>query len=61
MTFLADLQKLVECQSPTEDLAACQKVMEVAKKIAEDNLPHEAEIVIESGRPVFGGVLRILK
>jgi glutamate carboxypeptidase len=53
MTFLADLQKLVECQSPTEDLAACQKVMEIAKKIAEDNLPGESEIIIESGRPVF--------
>lgn len=53
MTFLADLQKLVECQSPTEDLPACQKVMEVAKSIAADNLPHDAEIIIESGRPVF--------
>ena len=53
MTFLADLQKLVECQSPTEDLPACQKVMEVAKSIAADNLSHDAEIIIESGRPVF--------
>ena len=52
-TFLADLEKLVTCQSPTGDLAACQRVMEVAIAIAADNLAHPANIILEEDRPVF--------
>jgi glutamate carboxypeptidase len=53
MTFLADLQELVECQSPSEDLAACSKVVELAVQIAARNLPSAARITQEGGRPVF--------
>lgn len=53
MTFLADLQELVECQSPSEDLAACSNVVELAVQIAARNLPSAARITQEGGRPVF--------
>jgi glutamate carboxypeptidase len=51
--FLAELQELVECQSPTEDLAANQKVVEVAANIVKKNLGTSAEILTENGRPVL--------
>ena len=53
MTIIADLQALVECQSPTEDLAACRSVVDLAAQIAARVLPTPAEIIEESGRPVF--------
>ena len=53
MTFLSDLQELVECQSPSEDLDACNAVIKLAVKISGNNLPHDAKIITESGRPVF--------
>ena len=53
MTFLSDLQKLVECQSPSEDIAACTQVVELAVQVCADNLPHDALIIQEGGRPVF--------
>ena len=53
MTFLSDLQKLVECQSPSEDIAACSEVVDLAVKICADNLPQDARIITEGGRPVF--------
>ena len=53
MTFIADLQELVECQSPTEDLAACTKVAHLASDIAARVLGSKAEVVEEQGRPVF--------
>ena len=31
--MLKDLQTLVECESPSSDLAACEKVLEVANQI----------------------------
>ena len=34
--FLTDLKNLVECESPTDDLVACQKVIETAAKIVEN-------------------------
>lgn len=52
-TFLGDLERLVSCQSPTEDLAACETVMELAVEIAGNNLAHPAEIFTVEGRPVF--------
>ena len=30
MTALSDIQRLVECESPTEDLAACNQVIDTA-------------------------------
>ncbi len=53
MTFLRDLQELVECQSPSEDIAACTKVVELAIQIAARNLPNTARISQAGGRPVF--------
>ena len=53
MTFLSDLQKLVECQSPSEDISACTEVVKLAIEICADNLAHDAQILSEGGRPVF--------
>ena len=53
MTFIADLQKLVECESPTEDLKACIQVVELAATIADRVLGTPAQIKQEGGRPVF--------
>lgn len=51
--ILEDLKLLVETQSPTEDLAACQKVMEVASQITKKLHGEAGEIITENGRPVF--------
>ena len=53
MAFIEDLQKLVELESPSEDLKACRAVVELAVKIADENLNSAAEIVEENSRPVF--------
>ena len=53
MAFIEDLQKLVEFESPSEDLKACRGVVELAAKIAGQNLNTAAEIIEENGRPVF--------
>lgn len=53
MTFLAELQELVECQSPTEDLEACTRVISLAAEIVNRNLPIPAEERIENGRPIL--------
>ena len=53
MAIIDDLQALVECQSPTEDLAACRAVVELAAKIALGVLPNPAQFMEENGRPVF--------
>ena len=53
MNILADLQRLVECQSPSEDLQACRKVVDLAAEIAESRLGSAARIIEENGRPVF--------
>jgi glutamate carboxypeptidase len=53
MAFIEDLQKLVELESPSEDLKACRGVVELAVKIADENLNSAAEIVEENSRPVF--------
>ena len=34
MTALIDIQRLVECESPTEDLASCNQVVDLAVEIA---------------------------
>ncbi|MEI6648617.1 MAG: M20 family metallopeptidase [Actinomycetes bacterium] len=53
VTFLADLKSLIECESPTEDLAACEKVIHLAIEIANRQLPITANLHQENGRPVF--------
>ncbi len=53
MTFLVDLKSLVECESPSEDLAACTSVIELAANIAELRLGKPGKIFQENGRPVF--------
>jgi glutamate carboxypeptidase len=53
MTFIADLQALVECQSPTEDLAACTQVINLAAEISGRVLGSPARVMTEKGRPVF--------
>ncbi len=53
MSFLVDLQSLVELQSPSEDLPACRKVLARAQEIATSTLGAPAKIFDENGRPVF--------
>jgi glutamate carboxypeptidase len=53
MTFIADLQALVECESPSEDLLACRRVIELAAEIAQQRLNISASILEVEGRPVF--------
>jgi len=53
MTALIDIQRLVECESPTEDLAACNQVVDLAVEIANTLLKIPATKLDESGRPVF--------
>jgi glutamate carboxypeptidase len=51
--MLQDLQALVECESPTEDLAACNRVIELAGKISERVTGVKGDLIQEKGRPVF--------
>lgn len=53
MTLLSDLQEMVECQSPSEDLAACSKVIDLAVEISLRNLDQPARRIESGGRPVF--------
>jgi glutamate carboxypeptidase len=53
MTALTDIQRLVECESPTEDLAACNQVIDLAVEIANNLLKTLATKINEGGRPVF--------
>jgi glutamate carboxypeptidase len=53
MTALTDLKRLVECESPTEDLVACNQVVDLAIEITNSLLKVKAEKVIENGRPVY--------
>ena len=53
MTALIDIQRLVECESPTEDLAACNQVVDLSVEIANKLLKTPATKMNESGRPVF--------
>jgi glutamate carboxypeptidase len=53
MGLIEDLQELVEFESPSEDLAACRGVAELAVAIANGKLNPEAKVIEENGRPVF--------
>jgi glutamate carboxypeptidase len=43
----------VECESPTEDLDACNQVVDLAIEITNSLLKVKAEKVMENGRPVY--------
>ena len=51
--MLGNLQILVECESPSSNLAACAKVLEVANQITTKVVGTSAEIIQESGRPIY--------
>ena len=53
MAIIEDLKKLVEFESPSEDLAACRGVVELAIQISNENLEPTAELIEENSRPVF--------
>jgi len=53
VAMLDDLKALVECESPTEDLAACRKVIALANEIGTRVTGKSAEIFDENGRPIF--------
>ena len=50
--LLDDLRALVECESPTEDLEACRRVINLASEISNRLLGNAGEIKDENGRPV---------
>lgn len=50
---LSALERLVRCESPTDDLEACNEVVSLAAAIAEEVLGIPAKIVQIQGRPVF--------
>lgn len=52
-SMLTELEALVRCESPTEDLAACSAVVSLATEIAERVLDTPARILQVNGRPVF--------
>ena len=51
--YLSELRELVECQSPTEDLDACNRVVNLAAEIVSRNLSAGVEVFTENGRPVL--------
>ena len=51
--MLAAIEALVRCESPSEDLAACQNVVRLASDIATRVLGTPAQIKEVEGRPVF--------
>mgnify|MGYP003703796823 FL=1 len=51
--MLEDLRRLVECESPTDDLAACTKVIELASTLSKERTGDAGEISTVQGRPVF--------
>ena len=51
--MLAAIEALVRCESPTEDIAACQNVVRLASDIATRILGTPAQIKEIKGRPVF--------
>ena len=51
--MLQALEALVRCESPSDDLNACKKVISLANEIATEELGKPAEILEVNGRPVF--------
>lgn len=51
--MLYHLRQLVECESPTSDFLACQRVVDMAIEISDQVLGVGAKKVEEEGRPIF--------
>ena len=51
--MMTTLRALVECESPTSDLASAYAVTELAQVLANDWLPTPARVEIHGGRPVW--------
>jgi len=51
--MLASLKKLVECESPTSDLAAASAVTQLAKDLSSNWLPGDSRVEIHEGRPIW--------
>jgi len=51
--MLQDLKSLVECESPTEDVLACNRVVELASEISLRVTGVKGDLLQEKGRPVF--------
>lgn len=51
--MLQDLKSLVECESPTEDLLACNRVVELASEISLRVTGVKGDLLQEKGRPIF--------
>ncbi|MFM7873502.1 MAG: M20/M25/M40 family metallo-hydrolase, partial [Actinomycetota bacterium] len=51
--MLLDLKLLVECESPTEDLLACNRVVELAIDISLRVTGVKGDLLQEKGRPIF--------
>mgnify|MGYP003338196695 CR=1 FL=1 len=51
--MIEDLEALVKCESPTEDISACKEVVELAISIANRVTKKSAKVITENGRPVF--------
>jgi glutamate carboxypeptidase len=51
--MLTVLEALVKCESPSEDIAACRAVVQLASEIATQILGSPAKIREVNGRPVF--------
>lgn len=52
-SMLQAIEQLVRAESPSEDLAACRNVVELANQIATRELGKAAEVSEINGRPVF--------
>lgn len=51
--MLSDLRRLVEAESPTDDLESCRRAVNIAAEISERVVGRKAEVKEENGRPVF--------
>ena len=51
--MVKDLQALVEVESPTDDLAACRRIVEKANEITQRLIGTSADVFDEKGRPVY--------
>jgi glutamate carboxypeptidase len=51
--MVKDLQALVEFESPTDDLAACRRIVEKANEITQRLIGTSADVFDEKGRPVY--------
>ena len=51
--MLDALEKLVRCESPSGDLAACRAVVDMASQIAREVLGTPAQVKEIEGRPIF--------